>query len=89
MAENHVHQCYDADGNPIPRPVYNNEEEEEEEAVEDMGILNTTQTSQSSLVPMVVFLFITGGIRCVRIQIYTLPHEMQSLPFFFLRFTAI
>ena len=55
MAENHVDQFYDADGNPIPRPVYNNEEEEEEEVVEDMDILNTSQTSQPSLVPTVVF----------------------------------
>lgn len=31
------------------------EEEEEEDVVEDMDILNTSQTSQPSLVPTVVF----------------------------------
>lgn len=55
MTDNQANQFYDANGNPIPHPVYDEEEEEEEEVGGDANILNTSLTSQSSSLPMVVF----------------------------------
>ena len=55
MADNQANQFYDANGNSIPHSVYDEEEEEEEEVGGDTNILNTSQTSQPSSLPTVVF----------------------------------
>ena len=47
MADNQAN----ANGNPIPRPVYNDEGDEEEEVVGDTNILNTSETSQTLSFP--------------------------------------
>ena len=55
MADNQANQFYDANGNPIPHLVYEDQEEEEEEVGGDTNILNNSQTYQSSSLPTVVF----------------------------------
>ena len=55
MADNQANQFYDANGNPIPHPVYDEEEDEDEEVGGDTNILDSSQTSLPSSLPTVVF----------------------------------